>query len=69
MSQRTRATRVALIATLALGLSSCGFLGIGPWHGKALNDTRHGFKTYDAASGYSSIEDLVDTLRAIPTED
>ncbi len=38
--------------------SSCGFLGIGPWHGDALDETRQSFETFDPAEGLS-IEEMV----------
>ncbi len=41
-----------------LGLSSCGFLGIGPWHGDAMDETRQSFETWDAA-GPLSIEEMI----------
>lgn len=40
-----------------VSLSSCGFLGIGPWHGDALDETRESFETWDGQG--LSIEELV----------
>lgn len=59
MPHRAPVVRVALAGALALGLTSCGFLGSGPWHGRAFDDTRNGFKTYDVEGRYSSVNDLV----------
>ncbi len=43
-----RGPRLAVAGVSVVSLSSCGFLGIGPWHGNAMDDLRHDveFNTY-----------------------
>ncbi len=59
MPIRSRRAQVALALAAALTLSSCGFLGLGAWHGKAMDDTRDGFETYDVAKHYPPLDEAV----------
>lgn len=63
-----RGARLAVAGLAVISLSSCGFLGIGPWHGDALNETRHSFETWDSAEGLSIEEMVVSSQSGQPGE-